>query len=294
MTEQNIPAKEIPLRSFTKDEIEAHMNELRQEFDQVRLVNPTSTSIMIFNEEGKLEDSAHVCHDIWHKNHRCMNCSSARAVTTRKRQTKIEFINDDAYFVISQPIRVDGVICAMEIIVEMKHFLVSAFGQNIFRHKIESLNEKTYIDSLTGVYNRRYYDEIAGGLFANCVAFMDLDHFKSINDTYGHHIGDLVLQAVAKTISSNIRSTDGVIRYGGDEFLVFFVGLKDKNIFEKKMRSIQKQISEIRLEEVPDMKITVSIGAVYDFQMIWDTIDDADQQMYLAKTSGGFHIVFRD
>ena len=80
-----------------------------------------------------------------------------------------------------------------------------------------------YIDSLTGTYNRRYFEEyFQGEEDSEAVVVMDVDNFKRVNDHYGHYAGDCVLQSVAKTISSSIRKTDAVIRYGGDEFVILF------------------------------------------------------------------------
>lgn len=83
-------------------------------------------------------------------------------------------------------------------------------------------NEKLYRDALTGAYNRRFYeDEVRGMKERAGVAVIDLDDFKLYNDTYGHHAGDMVLETVADIIRNFIRKSDMLIRYGGDEFLLF-------------------------------------------------------------------------
>lgn len=80
-----------------------------------------------------------------------------------------------------------------------------------------------YTDSLTEVYNRRYYDEqFRDSDDIEAVVVIDVDSFKHINDHYGHHAGDIVLRRIAKTVSSCVRKTDAVIRYGGDEFVIIF------------------------------------------------------------------------
>lgn len=80
-----------------------------------------------------------------------------------------------------------------------------------------------YTDSLTEVYNRRYYDEqFRDSDDIEAVVVIDVDSFKHINDRYGHHAGDIVLRRIAKTVSSCVRKTDAVIRYGGDEFVIIF------------------------------------------------------------------------
>ena len=80
-----------------------------------------------------------------------------------------------------------------------------------------------YTDSLTEVYNRRYYDEqFRDSDDIEAVVVIDVDSFKHINDRYGHHAGDIVLRRIAKTVSSCVRKTDAVIRYGGNEFVIIF------------------------------------------------------------------------
>ena len=85
----------------------------------------------------------------------------------------------------------------------------------------QAFEEKLYRDPLTGIYNRRYYEEVARKTIGPAgVALMDVDDFKICNDTYGHYAGDMALKTVANTIQSCIRKSDLLIRYGGDEFLL--------------------------------------------------------------------------
>lgn len=90
------------------------------------------------------------------------------------------------------------------------------------------LREQVLRDTLTGLYNRRYLYEAAPGYIelahrqhnSLCVALIDIDHFKRVNDTHGHHVGDLVLQALARLLTQRLRKSDIVCRYGGEEFAV--------------------------------------------------------------------------
>jgi diguanylate cyclase (GGDEF)-like protein len=90
------------------------------------------------------------------------------------------------------------------------------------------LRELVLRDSLTGLYNRRYLYEAAPGYIelahrqhrSLCVALIDIDHFKQVNDTHGHHVGDLVLQGLARLLTQRLRKSDIVCRYGGEEFAV--------------------------------------------------------------------------
>lgn len=92
----------------------------------------------------------------------------------------------------------------------------------------QKLKEELYKDPLTGAYNRRYYEEVVRKSIGPAgIALMDVDDFKICNDTYGHHAGDVALKTVASAIQSCIRSSDLLIRYGGDEFLLVLPAFRE-------------------------------------------------------------------
>ncbi len=163
--------------------------------------------------------------------------------------------------------------------------------------------KKRRIDPLTGVYNRSYLRELEKTLDLKkiAVAMVDIDHFKRINDTYGHDYGDLALKNVAKQLMLYTRSYDLVIRYGGEEFLVIFRnydGLREKKHVKNIIRvakRIQKKIAEnpVRLENL-EIKLTVSIGLdpfTYKRKSLYESITMADKALYLAKKTGRNKVV---
>ena len=112
---------------------------------------------------------------------------------------------------------------------------------------------------------------------------IDVDHFKVINDTYGHMAGDAVLQRIVQKLKSTVRSTDYVIRYGGDEFLVIFGGDIPTDIFKDKLERFRRDVSEISMDKYPDLHPTISIGGIYSHNPATDKIDEADHMLYEAK-----------
>lgn len=140
-----------------------------------------------------------------------------------------------------------------------------------------------YIDSLTGVCNRRYYDEhFEDSDDAEAVVVIDVDNFKYVNDQYGHYVGDSVLQNVAETISSGVRKTDTVIRYGGDEFIIIFYRIP-ADVFKKKLEDIRHAVDMLVIDEYPEIHLTVSIGGVYGTGRTKELFKTADSLMYQAK-----------
>jgi diguanylate cyclase (GGDEF)-like protein len=154
------------------------------------------------------------------------------------------------------------------------------------------------IDKLTGVANRQSLitDLLAEVERANrydrplSVAFLDIDHFKAVNDTYGHDAGDLVLRGVAQTIAANLRATDIFGRYGGEEFMLLLTetDVEEGAVLTEKLRTlVQRQRFPVGGD--PDLAVTISIGIAggVGAKLRWDTlVRDADAAMYSAKSLG--------
>ena len=156
--------------------------------------------------------------------------------------------------------------------------------------------EKTYAreDYLTGLGNRRNFFEQADAEIkrsqryghALTVAYIDIDHFKSINDRFGHTEGDILLKSVAKIIKSNIRATDLAARLGGDEFAVLLPESNPKSA-EKSFAKLHRLLSRIIVHG--DGPVTFSIGVVTFLKPPTSTdamIKTVDGLMYQAKESG--------
>ena len=159
------------------------------------------------------------------------------------------------------------------------------------------LHEMATRDMLTGVLNARAYYEICDSMIklakrhasSYAVLFVDLDHFKSINDTHGHAAGDAVLKAVAGCLSLSIRSSDSLGRIGGEEFSIFLPktdasGAKD--LAETIRRNIEGLMPAIGDQS---LRVTASIGVAamqHHGQSMQEIQRQADQAMYLAKSAG--------
>ena len=149
----------------------------------------------------------------------------------------------------------------------------------------QKLKEELYKDPLTGAYNRRYYEEVIRKSIGPAgIALMDVDDFKICNDTYGHHAGDLALKAAANAIRSCIRSSDLLIRYGGDEFLLVLPGIPS-DILQTKLEQICTAARNAAVPGYPHFRVSLSIGGT--MQTLTDPVEGivrrADWLMYQAK-----------
>lgn len=162
----------------------------------------------------------------------------------------------------------------------------------------ERFQKLAAIDSLTNVYNRRFgmerlREDFSRALRENSsfsVAMLDIDHFKQVNDTYGHLVGDKVIVMVSATIKKNLREGDIVIRYGGEEFLLVMHGASSCDAL-KVCERIRQQIKDTEIEDGSQkLHVTASCGIASYPEVKVDSevalIDEADQALYMAKETG--------
>lgn len=159
------------------------------------------------------------------------------------------------------------------------------------------LREETIRDPLTGLYNRRYLEEMLTREIARAerggspmsILMLDVDHFKNVNDVYGHPVGDLVLKALAGKLTAGTRRADIVCRYGGEEFAIILVEASLKNAFQRADK-LRQTVQEMAIPyQDGTLRITISAGvATYPdhSQDGKELLELADQALYAAKQAG--------
>ncbi|MEZ5341116.1 MAG: diguanylate cyclase [Acidimicrobiales bacterium] len=165
--------------------------------------------------------------------------------------------------------------------------------------RLRKLQRDADLDALTGLSNRRSVLEAAATLLANGrvgIATVDLDHFKQINDTYGHAVGDEVLVEIAKRLSGAVRAHDLVGRIGGEEFLIVF-DLTEGPAVGRLAERIRETIAREPVEtSIGCLNLTASIGTVSGAYQndLKALLEEADQAMYVAKHEGRNRVVDYD
>lgn len=162
---------------------------------------------------------------------------------------------------------------------------------------MKTLKESAFKDALTGLYNRRFLEESFENLVAGVLRrgtalgllMCDLDFFKQTNDVYGHDVGDMVLKEAASNIRKSVRTSDLVIRFGGEEFLVLLIDTKPGDSFEV-AEKIREKIEESKVKIAGGfIQKTISVGVSEfptDTQNFWEAIKFADVALYKAKERG--------
>lgn len=183
--------------------------------------------------------------------------------------------------------------------IEGKHYKVTVRNQlcKEMQKMREEIQKSQCVDSLTKVLNRDGFECVKEELindkenFILCIA--DVDDFKNVNDTYGHPVGDSVLQKLAELFKANVKGCDCVTRWGGDEFIIIMRNI-DFEVAKKRMEVIKNTItkylnSNFKKQGIDfDIKQTISIGMVYyNHELTWEeNYTIADHVLYKSKNNG--------
>ncbi len=167
----------------------------------------------------------------------------------------------------------------------------------------DDLEHMALIDGLTGLYNRRYFDVFYDNIFAQSSRYdiplslimCDIDHFKKINDTYGHDKGDVILKEVAGILKANTRRSDMAARFGGEEFMLCLSSTHITSAIDV-ARKIKQMIAKIQTKDIK--KVTISIGVTFYRKEFGnnpkDLLKRLDNLLYEAKNRGRNRIISED
>ena len=172
-----------------------------------------------------------------------------------------------------------------------------ASEQVLLVNAVERMRELVIRDALTGLFNRKHMQDLlrqecerfarSGQGF--CVALIDLDHFKRVNDQYGHQMGDEVLAGVARAAQSALRENDVICRWGGEEFLVLMRDNDPASQGLQAMTRLRRQVTQLRPAlSAPDLSVTFSAGLAVSQpgEAIVQMLARADRALYAAKSGG--------
>ena len=256
---------------------------LEKVFEIVRLVDPKTCRVLSLTADGKLMDTGRLCYETWNSGQPCANCSSSRAVEDQNWTSKLESNGSALYFVLSRALTIENRLLVLEIASRIDDASISS-AQNQPPEHAGMLMLNFDRDALTPSYARLYLNHFASRYEnADGVAMLDVDRFKQINDVFGHAVGDEALRKVAGAVLSCVRSTDTLIRYGGDEFLLIFSSI-ESGAFARRLTQIQDVVRRTPLPGHPEVRLSISIGGAYRVRPLKEAIRQADLRMYENKS----------
>lgn len=282
ITDDHARLQELMLGDVNSDQPEALLERLKGIFDIVRLVDPESTKVLSLGKDGRLTEMPGTCHMVWNKSGRCENCISSKALARKESLNKIEFKDDHAYFVMAKYVEVGGRGCVLEMVSKLSDGRwLDMGGRRMLLDRGSNFDRSAFVDSLTGAYSRQYFEcFLAESEQVEGVVMIDVDHFKEVNDRFGHLVGDKALQSVAQSILSNLRQTDVLVRYGGDEFLLLVPHIRPG---EHVIQRVREAAASARVEGYPELELSASVGGVCGVHPLTEAIRQADAKMYQNK-----------
>jgi two-component system, cell cycle response regulator len=186
----------------------------------------------------------------------------------------------------------------------IKNYFMEAVPSLIVKYLLNALKVSVFKDGLTGLYNRKFLDEHLSKLVPQAlrekisigVLMLDMDHFKAVNDEYGHDAGDIVLKELGRILTTNVRESDIVIRYGGEEFVVLLVGVNGEKAAIEVANKLRQQVAsnEINIYAGNILQKTISIGLSMfpeDSNNFDIVMKNADIALYEAKSLGRNKVV---
>ncbi len=188
-----------------------------------------------------------------------------------------------------------------------KRLDLSSIVMNDLQSDLERIRKEAVTDGLTGLANRKSFDDQISRLWNDCrkhgntfsLLLVDIDHFKSFNDTHGHQIGDQVLRLVAMTMINEVKGQDMAARYGGEEFAIILPGTNinaAKTVGDNLRKAIEQKEIVNKATGNQLGRITVSVGAAQFFSMesVEDLIFRADKALYASKNKGRNQVTVAD
>lgn len=192
-----------------------------------------------------------------------------------------------------------------ELALRTRRYLEQKTRMESLRRANEDLARQSITDALSGLHNRRYFNQVLETEVARCnrngesfaLLLLDLDHFKRVNDQFGHQAGDAVIQTVGKALRAGIRTSDTCCRYGGEEFALIMPATRapEAQLVAERLR---QKVADLEIPGLPQgypvtISIGISLGEPKSEIKSQQVLKEADQALYAAKADGRNRCVLR-
>lgn len=267
-------------------------------FDAIRIIDPKDCSI-IKTSDCRFSNF----HCLEDESIRCKNCLALKAHKEQRSFQKLEMTNKKAFLIFLFPVKIQEKSYIVEFFKDVTEtFVISESTEKksldlFFKDVTENLTK----DHLTGAYNRCFLKENLlkklNEKSANPVSIImiDLDHFKNINDKYGHLFGDKILVEFSNIVLSLVSETDWFCRYGGEEFLIILNNkpMSSALLLSKKIReALNRKFFRFK-DDIIQIYCSMGIfSSTYDKTSFSELLSKSDENLYIAKKSGRNKIVY--
>lgn len=248
-------------------------------FDAVRLVDFEETSSFTVDRNGNVVKNPGCCFGIWGKEERCSHCISAEVIHSKGKFSKLEFVDDDVYYVIGMYLEAGGAPYSLEMVARIDDkVLFNTVEEKDVVKCVDNYYSSKYMDQASGAFNRFYYEEQIYGLSSvDALAIVKLDGIEKIKVFHGEESSDRMLKAVFQQMHSCARGTDTIVRYGEDEFIIV-LRMISESVFECRLKTMQGNIENNVCPEYSDLKVYVK--GKYGPDSVAQLVHDVERMIY--------------
>ncbi len=280
--------------SLSQEELERTMRTLEPVYDMVRIVDPSHTAGRTLSDDGDLA-MPHTCFDVLNKGRRCKNCISARTVACHRSVSKFEFVGDDAFYISTRYIEVDGKPRSLELIKQITgNTLMSGDDKNgatKLKELVENDERERYRDEVEGAFSRAYLEEGINTLTTRRLALLQLtglDNLEQAAGDPGQAAGDptrsKILSLVAKSVLQGIRNEDTLVHYERNTFAILFENIPAQ-LFPERLNQIFEQVHGMLVLDAKGRNVGIVIGGVVQEGSVKELLQQAKTALEQARTT---------
>lgn len=258
----------------TGDEAWVLLQYLQITYDIVRYVNPLTKKLIHVERDGRNWETDYNCYEMWNCGEECANCISAKCLKSKQRMMKFETTENEVYQVTSMYVELEGRPCSLEMIVKLDDGLLpEGYTREEILISVRTHKQQSYIDCVTGIYNKRYYIEmLCKREKVSGVALADVKGFRRINESFGYQAGDDVLRKVAQVLRDGAGSYGEALRYTGDDFVLVFPEISQEK-FHQILMDIQEKVEELVFPGLPGVKLDLTVTGVCEPGKVDDLLE---------------------
>ncbi|MBR3226236.1 MAG: EAL domain-containing protein [Atopobiaceae bacterium] len=280
--------------SLSQEELERTMRTLEPVYDMVRIVDPSHTAGRTLSDDGDLA-MPHTCFDVLNKGRRCKNCISARTVACHRSVSKFEFVGDDAFYISTRYIEVDGKPRSLELIKQITgNTLMSSDDKNgatKLKELVENDERERYRDEVEGAFSRAYLEEGINTLTTRRLALLQLTGLDNLEQAAcdprqaaGDPTRSKILSLVAKSVLQGIRNEDTLVHYERNTFAILFENIPAQ-LFPERLNQIFEQVHGTLVLDAKGRNVGVIIGGVAQEGSVQELLQQAKTALEQARTT---------